>query len=96
VRDHFHETAELQGALESCEDRVRSARQKLSSLGDHPKQATLIRLYHQMLGARDQIAESRRRLPLETGGLYREDKERFKQAMAAFDRLWQSWERAGG
>jgi hypothetical protein len=96
VRDHFHESAELQKALASCEERLRAARQKLSSLGSHPNRAIFTRLYHQMLGARDQIAESTRRLPLEAGVLYHEDKERFKQAMAACDRVWQRWEKAGG
>jgi len=49
-----------------------------------------------MLGARDQVAESVRRIPLETGGLYHEDKERFEQALAAFDRVLQRWVKAGG
>jgi len=90
------ESAELEKAVRSCDERIRSAREKLSSVGNHPKQATFVRLYHQMLGARDQVAESRRRMPLETGDLYHEDKERFEQAMAALDRLWRSWEQTGG
>ena len=94
VRNHFHESAELEAALQSAEERIRMAHQKLSALGNHANQSTLIRLFHQMLGARDQIAESRRRLPLETGGLYHEDRERFKQAIAALDRVWRLWEKA--
>ena len=94
VRDHLFESAELEKALRSCDERIGSARQKLNSVVNHPKQAIFVRLYHQMLGARDQLAESRRRLPLETGDLYHEDKERFEQAMAALDRLWSSWEKA--
>ena len=38
-----------------------------------------MRLYHQMQGARDQVAEAVRRLPLEVGGLYHEDHERFTE-----------------
>ena len=95
-RDHILERAELEKAVRSCTDRINSARQKLNSVVNHPKQASFVRLYLQMLGARDQLAESARRMPLETGDLYHEDKERFKQALAALDRLWQSWEKAGG
>ncbi len=95
VRDHILECAELEKAVRSCTDRVNSARQKLNSVVNHPKQASFVRLYLQMLGARDQLAEAARRMPLETGDLYHEDKERFEQALAALDRLWQSWEKAG-
>jgi len=90
------ESAELEKAVRSCDERIGSARQKLSSMGNHPEQATFVRFYHQMLGARDQVAESRRRMPLETGDLYHEDKERVEQAMAALDRLSRSWEQTGG
>jgi len=68
----------------------------LNSVLNHPKQAIFVRLYLQMLGARDQLAESARRMPLETGDLYHEDKERFEQARAALDRLGRSWDKAGG
>ena len=56
-------------------DRARSesrrSRQKLDTLGNHPQREAYERIYHQMLGARDQIAETVRRLPLETGSLVR-------------------------
>jgi hypothetical protein len=95
-RDHLLESAELEKAVQFWDERLRAIRQKLNSLGSHPDQAAFVRLYHQMQGARDQLAESRRRLPLETGDLYREDKHRFDQAVAALDRLWKRWEQAGG
>ena len=60
------------------------------------RRAGLERLYFQMLGARDQVAEAVRRLPLETGDLYDEDKERYEEAVAAFERVCSSWEKAGG
>jgi hypothetical protein len=50
-----------------------------------------VRLYHQMLGACDQLAEGLRRLPLETGALYDEDCERLKSAEAALGRLFEQW-----
>ncbi len=95
VRDHLFESAELEKALRSWDERIGSDRQKLNSVMNQPEQAIFVRLYHQMLGARDQLTESRRRLPLETGDLYHEDKERFEQAIAALDRLWSSWDKAG-
>ena len=59
-------------------------------------EAALVRVYHQLLGIRDQVAESVRRMPLETGDLYAEDNERFEQAVAALDRVWRQWQTIGG
>jgi hypothetical protein len=89
---HFQERAELESSLRACEQRIQSIEAKLSTLASHSRRAEFERLYHQMLGARDQVAEAVRRLPLETGVLYDEDRERYEQAMAAFDRLYQRWE----
>jgi len=96
ARVHLLESTDLETAVRSCSERISSARQKLNSVLNHPKQAIFVRLYLQMLGARDQLAESARRMPLETGDLYHEDKERFEQARAALDRLGRSWDKAGG
>jgi hypothetical protein len=93
VRDHFLERAELEQTVQACSERINSARQKLESVAKHPQKASLVRLYFQMLGARDQLAESARRMPLETGTLYHEDKERYEQAKAALDRLWRNWDK---
>src|SRR5581483_7019870 len=87
-RVHLHERGALEESLHSCEDRMQGVRQKLDTLGSHPRRADHERIYHQMLGARDQLAEAVRRLPLETGALYDEDKERYDQAVAAFDRAF--------
>jgi hypothetical protein len=92
---HVHERAQIEESLHACEERLRSVQNKLSALGKHPDRARFERLYHQMLGARDQVAEAVRRLPLETGELYDEDRERFEQAMAAFDRGYQRWDTVG-
>src|SRR5262249_20216085 len=69
MRVHFGERAEFEERLRACEERIQAVRQKLDSLGNQPDRATVDRLYFQMLGARDQIAEAVRRLPLETGAL---------------------------
>jgi hypothetical protein len=91
-RVHFAERGELEKQLRSVEERIQGARRKLDVTGNHPDRAGLERLYFQMLGARDQIAEGLRRLPLETGALYDEDKERYDEAIAAFERVYRRWE----
>ena len=48
-------------------------------------------LYAQMLGARDQVAEAVRRMPIEAGCLYEEDKHRLHEAVAALERLFKEW-----
>ncbi len=92
-RDHFSERARLQEALGLCEERVSAANKRLEPHSDRAGKPGSIRLFHQLLGVRDQLAECVRRIPLETGDLYEEDKERFKQAIAALERVWQRWEK---
>ena len=72
------------------------ARQKLDGDGNLAGNADAVRLYHQLLGVRDQIAEVARRMPLETGELYDEDAERLRQATAALERTWRRWEKVAG
>ncbi|MGO9917854.1 MAG: hypothetical protein ACLQIB_24560 [Isosphaeraceae bacterium] len=96
ARTHFQERQELEESLRVAEERVSAAGQKLTAVADHPEQAALVRLYHQMMGARDQIADCVRRIPLEAAGLYEEDKERYVQADAALERTWRKWQAAGG
>jgi hypothetical protein len=95
-RDHFSERSGLEEALRTSEERIDAARRTLEASGDLAGKAVAVRLYHQLLGARDQIAECTRRMPLETGELYQEDKERFEQAVAALERVWQRWEKTIG
>jgi hypothetical protein len=93
VRDHFSEQAQLEDALGVAVERIDAAQRKLLAAGDPARQVEALRLYHQLLGVHDQLAECARRMPLETGSLYDEDQERFKQATAALSRVWQRWER---
>ena len=67
-RVHLSEKPHWQGVLQSIEARLAAPRQKLSVLGNDPKRALFEKLYAQMLGARDQVADAVRRLPMETGG----------------------------
>jgi hypothetical protein len=92
-RIHIGERAHWLGVLKSCENRIASARQKLNVLPPNgPARATFDRLYAQMLGARDQVADAARRLPGETGDLYDEDKHRLEEAVAALDRVLKQWD----
>jgi hypothetical protein len=95
-RVHFRERGQLEEALRSCDQRLDSALRKLNVLANHGEKSRFVRLYHQLQGARDQVAEAVRRLPLEVGDLYHEDRERFQQAMEAIERIWSRWEQAGG
>ncbi len=91
-RTHIHERAHWQGVLKSCEERIAAARKKLDVLGSSVQRPAFERLYAQMLGARDQVADAARRLPGETGSLYEEDRERLEQAVAALDRVLRQWD----
>ena len=91
-RTHFGERPQLEETLRSWEQKISSVTGKLTALGNHPGRATCERLFHQMQGACDQMADAVRRMPLETGALYEEDRERFEAAAAALGRLFQSWD----
>ena len=91
-RAHLGERPQLEETLRSWEQKLSSVAGKLTALANHPGRATYERLFHQMQGARDQMAEAVRRMPLETGALYEEDHERFEAAAAALGRLFQSWD----
>jgi hypothetical protein len=47
-----------------------------------------------MLGGRDQIADAVKRLPMEVGDLYEEDRHRLNEAVAALERLFARWDAA--
>jgi hypothetical protein len=91
-RVHVHERARWQGVLLQCDERIAAARAKLGGLAQGSKRAAFERLFAQMLGACDQVAEAARRLPTETGELYKEDRHRLEEAVAALERVWQRWE----
>ena len=92
-RVHIGERARWQDVLRSCDERIAAYRQKMNVLAPGaPDRARFERLYAQMLGARDQVADAARRLPGEVGDLYEEDKHRLEEAVAALDRVIRRWE----
>jgi hypothetical protein len=79
--------------LRACEERIAPYHQKVSALGPNaPDRPRFERLYAQMLGARDQVADAARRLPGEVGDLYEEDKHRLEVAVAALERVIAKWD----
>jgi hypothetical protein len=91
-RIHFGERESLMETLRDVEKRLEQAARVLNLHAGDSRAASSIRHYHQLAGARDQIAECVRRMPLETGRLYEEDRERLLQAVAAFERVWKDLE----
>ena len=94
-RTHFGEQKPLLEALRSWDQKLEAAAKKLQVLGNSKERPALEKLYHQAMGARDQLAEAARRLPREAGDLYDEDSERLRTAEAALARLAKQWEAAG-
>ncbi len=90
-RIHLGERQALLAILQSCDDRLDGFRQKLDVVGKRADRPTYERLFLQLQGARDQVADAVRRLPLEAGSLYHEDRERLQAASEAFDRLAKRW-----
>lgn len=94
-RVHFPERPGLEARLKACDDKVAAAAKKLALLTNHPKRAEYERIYHQMQGARDQLAQAVYRMPRESGELYRDDRERLVIAEQAFTWLADRWESVG-
>jgi hypothetical protein len=90
-RIHYSERKALYDLLQSCDERLGQVRQRLEAIGDTDQRATSDRLFLQLQGARDQIADAVRRMPLEAGALYHEDQERLQVATEAFERLMKQW-----
>ena len=90
-RQHLREKGHWQGVLKDAEAQIAPFLQRLGATSNHPDRAKYERLYAQMCGARDQIADAIRRLPGETGDLYEEDKHRVEEAVTALNRLAQRW-----
>ena len=95
-RTHFSERKELLDRLAAWDEKIAAMVRKIATLGSHPNRGTYERLYHQMQGVRDQMAECVRRMPLETGSLYDEDRERLTNAEAALARTFQRWDGVSG
>lgn len=86
-RVHLSERPRWDALLHEWEGRVASAREQLAGEAKGPGREEAERLVAQMIGARDQLAEAVRRLPMEVGHFYEEDRQRADEAVAALERL---------
>ncbi len=89
-RVHIRERAEWASVLRTWEARVAEARRQVSS---KPDQAAASILLAQMTGSVDQIRDAAKRLPMEVGALYDEDRFRLDLAVSALERLFARWEK---
>jgi hypothetical protein len=81
-RVHIRERAAWQKRLADAEAQIAAVRQ--SACANSPGAE---RIFAQMAGARDQLADAIRRLPMEVGELYEEDAHRVHEAETALKRL---------
>lgn len=91
-RTHQADRARLAAALKACDDKLAEVRKKLGLLASHARRAEYETVFHQLQGARDQIADAASRMPREAGELYHEDAERLEFAEQAFARLLKRWD----
>ena len=91
-RTHTAEGPKWRTALKAAQDRIAAAKRKLDVIPAGPSRAPYERIYSQMLGARNQIADTGRRLPGEVGHMYHDDHHRLDEAVAALDRLFARWD----
>jgi hypothetical protein len=93
-RVHVRDRGRLKELVAHWEHQLATFGQELAASPDDPHRR---RLYAQMLGARDQLADAARRMPMEVGDLYDEDHHRLECAVEAFERLGRQWrERSRG
>lgn len=89
-RVHAKERPQWLALLKDYREKVEQASRDLGSSPSPAKQ----RLFFQMQGALDQIADAVHRLPGEVGELYEEDKHRLEEAKAALERVLARWSTA--
>ncbi len=82
-RVHIRERAQWQAVLKTWDDRIAEA--IASAKGSAEANGKLIA---QMAGARDQIGEAVKRLPMEVSEMYEEDKHRLENAVESLERLF--------
>ena len=91
-RVHIRERAQWEAQLAAWDEKIRAYRQKYGTIGAHANRDGYALLLAQMDGARDQIAAAVRRLPMEVGGLYDEDRHLLVEAEKALGRVFKRWD----
>jgi hypothetical protein len=90
-RSHTDERPHWDAILKAWDDRIAEAAAKLAGSANR---GPLEYLHAQMLGGRDQIAMTARRLPQEVGEGYEEDLHLMERAIAALERVFKKWDEA--
>lgn len=90
-RVHTRERDRWNALTAEWTERVEAAATKLDNLMKGPKGEEAHRLFVQMIGSRDQIAEAALRLPTEVGSIYDEDRHLMHEAEIALKRLFDRW-----
>jgi hypothetical protein len=91
-RVHIGERARWEGTLTNWKDKVAAVKRKLDVILPGPEREPYDKLFFQMRGAVDQIADAVKRLPMEVGSMYEEDLHRLREAEAALERLLLKWD----
>ncbi len=86
-RTHYSERPVLEQHLKGCNQLLDECRRKLSVIRDEKDRTHYTRIYHQLIGARDQLADMTSRIPREAGDLYEEDHHLLDEALSAIERL---------
>ncbi len=92
ARTHWAERPALEEKLHAWDRKIATVAQKLTVIGAAPSRASHEKIYHQLTGARDQLADAVSRMPRETGVLHHEDHERLVNAESALERLFRRWD----
>ena len=80
-RVHIRERAQWATILSDWDAKIATARARGGTGAESAKRSA------QMSGARDQIADAAKRLPMEVGEMYAEDRHKLEEAVAALERL---------
>ena len=92
-RVHIRERAQWRDVLQGVQTRVDAAKVALDGMATGTARDRMERLYAQMLGARDQVADAARRMPMEVGELYEHDHHLMENAVEALERVFAKWEK---
>lgn len=91
-RTYFPERPALEAKLKACDEKIAGVRRKIALVANHARKAEYQKVFHQLQGARDQLADAVYRMPREAGGLYHEDRERLEAAERSLTWLLRRWE----
>lgn len=90
-RNHTTEAAKWMGVLADWDTKIEALLKAVPAGKDLGEMGEKGRVLAQMVGSRDQIRDSAKRLPREVTHMYHEDLERLEHAVAALGRLFMKY-----